>query len=127
MLVREVQMLPAPLSRAALPLDVESILEQARAHQMQSAAAAAAEAAAYMESLLEPLQQKSAAAKEELHELFETFAADVAAKPGNFAKRMKAKKKAMTKMGNWSLAEEAALVREVQSQLDHGGTMYTRS
>ena len=47
--------------------------------------------------------------------------------PGLFAAQSKAQQKAMTKMGNWSLEEEAVLAREVQSQLDHGGTMYTRS
>jgi hypothetical protein len=59
--------------------------------------------------------------REGLNGLMATFR-EMKDEPGLFAAQSKAQQKAMTKMGDWSLEEEAALVREVQSQLDHGGT-----
>ena len=104
-----------------MPQRVHPVVAAALAKIAQNRKARAVHAARELALLRAESVRVVAAHREAINDLTATFRT-MEHEPGSFAQRMKDEKKAMTKMGTWTEDEVAALVREVQSQLQHGGT-----
>jgi len=117
---RSHSLLRATMAMATLQCD-NPLVAAAFAEMSQKRKARTDEAARKLALLRAESERNRVAHREGFNGLMATFR-KMKQEPGRFAAHSKAQKKAMTKMGTWTEDEVAALVREVQSQLQHGGT-----